>query len=236
MKTKHAITKYLEEHGKTFTQLARDAGLNHSVLSRILSGVTKNLTVDTAERIADATDNKLTVHEILGLQPIYIIREVYVQSGTGNEEDSSRNKEDAPGKDSTYPTPSFGSTVGTTSLSPSLSPDQSSQNGVLGKIFDLWVEMFGKDPRRTLLTLKRKKAVIDAVRKHEPHILVDSLRGHANNPWRHGVANRNELATLLREDNVQRGLDDLEKFGMKPEEQPEEDFWRQQAEQERKLH
>jgi len=236
MKSKHAITKYLEEHGKTLTQLAKDAGLNHSVLSRILSGVTKNLTVDTAERIADATDNNLTVHEILGLQPIYIIREVYVQSGTGNEEDSSRNKEDAPGKDSTYPSTSFGSTVGTTSLRPSLSPDQRSADGVLGQIFDRWVEMFGKDPKRTMLTLKRKQKIRDALSRSSRGIILDSLRGHANNPWRHGVSTRNELITLLREDNIQRGLDDLEKFGMKSEEQPEEDFWRQQAEQERKLH
>ena len=115
-----------------------------------------------------------------------------MQSGTGNEEDSSRNKEDTCVKDSTYPSTSFGSTVGTTSLRPSLSPDQSSQDGVIGQVFGRWVEMFGKDPRRTLLTLKRKKAVIDAIGKHGQATVFDSLRGHANNPWRLGVSNHIE--------------------------------------------
>jgi len=236
MKTQHAITKYLEKHGKTLTQLAKDAGLNHSVLSRILSGATRNLTLDTAERISDATANELTVYEILGLQPIYIIREVYVQSDTGNEEDSPRNKEDMCVKDSTYPSTTFGNTVGITSLRPSLSPDQSSAGGVLGQIFDHWVKLFGKDPNRTMLTLKRKQKVRDALSRYSYGMVLDSLRGHANNPWRHGGGNRCELMTLLREDNIQRGLDDLKKFAIEAETPDSEDeVWRQQAEKE-KLH
>ena len=68
-------------------------------------------------------------------------------------------------------------------------------------------------------------------------MILDSLRGHANNPWRHGgSAVRCELMTLLREDNIQRGLDDLKKFVIEAEgADSEDDVWRQQAEKE-KLH
>ena len=46
---------------------------------------------------------------------------------------------------------------------------------------------------------------------------------------------RNELATLLREDNIERGLNLLEKYATKGEEPQEDDFWEQQAKQEREV-
>ena len=234
MKTQYTIGKYLRDTGKSLSQLAKDAGLNHSVLSRIMSGSTKSLTVDTAERIAYATDYKMSVYEILGLQPMYIIREVAVHQSKEKGDDSSPNIVAAPAsKDCTTHTPSFGITVGNTSLSRIPSTAQNHEY-LLGDIFNFWVSVFAKDPVRTKLTLKRKKAIQSALKSHiDPEVLFRSIRGFANDPWRHGDPVRNELATLLREDNIERGLNLLEKYATDSAEPQDDDFWETQAKQER---
>ena len=229
MKTQYTIGKYLRDTGKSLSQLAKDAGLNHSVLSRIMSGSTKNLTVDTAERIAYATDYKMSVYEILGLQPMYIIREVAVHQSKEKGDDSSPNIVAAPAsKDCTTHTPSFGITYGNTSLSRIPNTAQScppkSDKTCLDRIFDFWVRVFAKSRTRTKLTLKRKKAIQTALDDFSVEQLIDSIQGHANDPWRQSRPVRHELSTLLRPGNIERGLDAKDEFAS-PDQEEDATFW-----------
>jgi len=232
MKAQNAISQYLKNTGTPLTHLARKAGLNHSVLSRILSGNTTHLTVANAEKIAAATGHMLTVYEILGLEPVYVVKEVLVQADT-SDPTHARYIEVAPAsKDCITHTPSFGTTVGSTSLS---RIPNTAQSSCLSRVFDFWVRVFGKSHSRTKLTEKRQKKIQTALKDFTIDQLIDSIQGHANDPWRQADPIRHELATLLRPANIERGLNAKNRFAPTIfEDTEDEEFWesRIQAEHE----
>ncbi len=223
MKAQQAISNYLRKSGRTLTDLARSAGLNHSVVSRILSGVTTHLTVANAEKIAAASGHALTVYDVLGLQPLYVIREVLVQENT-SDQSQARYIEAAPAsKDCISHTPSFGTTVGSTSLS--RIPNTAQSETCLTRIFDFWVKAFGKSVARTKLTTDRQKKIQAALKDFSVDQLIDSIQGHANDEWRQSDSVRHELSTLLRPANIERGLTAKEKFASEGVAESDDEFW-----------
>lgn len=78
-------------------------------------------------------------------------------------------------------------------------------------IFDVWVTAFKRDPKRSKFRAgdQRDKAIIARLRDgFTVSDLIESVQGHAGNPWRHQAAVRNELKTLLRPTNVEAGLEE----------------------------
>ena len=76
------------------------------------------------------------------------------------------------------------------------------------RVFDAWLEAFGKKRGVFRAGDKRDRAVKARLRAWSVEELCKCVRGFGKDPWRHVQFSRHELATLLRNDGqVEQGLE-----------------------------
>lgn len=74
--------------------------------------------------------------------------------------------------------------------------------------FRWYCDLWGKvGPFSLELTAKRQRAIEKALKKHGPEKVAAVIRGHHSNDWRHGQLNRNDISVLLRDDNIDAGVE-----------------------------
>jgi len=228
MKTSHILKNWLEQNKMTATALAKKAGVNHTVVHRFLKGRTACLRVDTALQLVQASGPTLDIYELLGLPP----RVVYVQvpldpPGNGDVRKSTTNVQtrttevpSAPAK-SKHLAPTESSVLDPSDLSTLRKNRQKEISAAKTStaaanaltVFEHWVFAFGKNSRRVKNNAKRKRTIMAALSAGWTVIdLMRAIDGHAANSWRHAEPVRNELATLLRPENIEGGLEWADKF------------------------
>lgn len=191
MEAKHILKTWMERNDVSMTHLAELAGINHSVLVRILNGNTKQIRPSTAKRIARATLHQVRAWELLGLEPVYV---AFNPSGVP-ESTVMEHKETAPYKEDAR--------VFNTLLP--LPPPELKSSENTHPVFTHWVEEFGK--KRAKLNAKRMRAIKRALDDWSEEDLKRSISGHSSRTWRHEAPERCELVTLLRPENIEGGLE-----------------------------
>lgn len=85
--------------------------------------------------------------------------------------------------------------------------------------FQWYSDLWGKHGAFALeLTTKRARAIEKALKEHGSEKVAVAIRGHHTNPWRHEQLNRNDIAVLLRPENIEAGVELAAKsLGARPE-------------------
>lgn len=100
-------------------------------------------------------------------------------------------------------------TVGSqTSLEP-VDTDRVADKATIDGCFAAYCQLWGKvGPLQLALTKKRRDAIRKAIEKHGKQRVWLAIQGHHADPWRHeGGLERNDIVKLLRDDNIERGIE-----------------------------
>ena len=96
----------------------------------------------------------------------------------------------------------------------------SPESDVRAEVFGVWQEVFGRQRTKFRAGGDRDRKIIKALEQYSKEDIIKSIKGHGMNNWRHGGPVRNELATLLRnEQNIEAGMEIFEKGGIKDDSQ-----------------
>jgi len=63
----HPLAKYLEDEELTHEAFAKKAGIERTVVTKVLNGKRKRFSVEYARRIEKATSGRVTLEDALGL-------------------------------------------------------------------------------------------------------------------------------------------------------------------------
>jgi len=234
MKPQELLKNWLRRNDMTAKDLAEKAGTNHSGIYRYLNGDTDSMRASTALILAKATGYELDVCDLLGIQPRIVYR---CPHGCSNNLHECK-----PGSEPyNMNVPAHG--VNTSSL-PVVSvhtekvlrkTKAKSSDELLSAlaVLEHWTKSFDKQKARVKLSPKRQRSVTKAIAAGwSLEDLKLSITGHSQNPWRHEEPARNELATLLRPENIEAGLELVQPERPKTQE-PDDSWVFAQAESER---
>lgn len=86
-------------------------------------------------------------------------------------------------------------------------PDKIADRKTVDRCFEAYCDLWGKRGAQSLtFTSTRRRSIERAIRKHGKAKVWRSIQGHHANEWRHGDLDRHDIAVLLREENIERGL------------------------------
>lgn len=219
------INQWLKKNSTTAEHLARRAGINPTSLYRFLNGNTDDMRLGTARAISHATDYELDVCDILGITPRIVYKAAPISTG-----DSQKCKQcDEPYYRDVSArgvnTPSYA--VGRVSTEKVLKKTKAKSSGELLSalaVLEHWTKSFDKQKARVKLSPKRQRSVTKAIAAGwSLEDIKLSITGHSQNPWRHEEPARNELATLLRPENIEAGLELVQPE--RPKTQETDDSW-----------
>lgn len=118
-----------------------------------------------------------------------------------------------------------GEREGSSSLRSSLSSadaDRTATPENVAALFAWYCDLFDKGTRLDIdakyQRKSRRKTIERAIKQHGRRKLYDAIRGLHSNPWRHGDAglSRNDITVLLRDENIEDGLERWARRGQSP--------------------
>ena len=228
MKPQDLLKNWLRKNNMTAKDLAEKAGTNHSGIYRYLSGDTDSMRVSSAYVLSHATDFDLDVCDILGIPPRIVYRCLQECEEGCKKEDYSYTVDPSvcgintpSSRISTYSVVEKQKKSKPKEKKKSVPDLQANALAVLAH----WVSVFEKSAARVKLSPKRKTAVKKALEaKWSLDDIKHSIDGHGSNPWRWQEACRNELATILRLENIEAGMELYAEQGP-AETTPVDDSW-----------